>query len=122
MAGKLFLRVIAPGLLLLVSGAATAYAQSGSVRPRRVNPPPAPADDRSASTSTDDASPRINSTTNRPASNVNPNASSGGGGDTARAYSLFQQKQYAAAAREARQVAANDPNNAEAWKIARFSE
>jgi type IV pilus assembly protein PilF len=35
---------------------------------------------------------------------------------------LFQQKQYAAAAREAKQVAASNPNNAEAWKIAGFSE
>ncbi|HEV7843811.1 MAG TPA: tetratricopeptide repeat protein, partial [Pyrinomonadaceae bacterium] len=65
--------------------------------------------------------PRV-STTNRPASNVTPSGPTNAGGDTARAYSLFQQKQYAAAAREAKQVAASNPNNAEAWKIAGFSE
>lgn len=125
MTGKTFQRALALNLLLLVSAAAT-YAQSGSVRPRRVNPSPSATDDRSATTttsSTDEAGPRISSTTNRPGSNVNTNASgSAGSGDTARAYALFQQKQYAAAAREAKQVAANDPNNSEAWKIAGFSE
>lgn len=121
MTGKIFRRGIASGLLLLIFGASV-YAQSGSVRPRRVNPPPAPTDDRSASTSTDDAGPRISSTTNRPTSNVNTTGAASAGGDTARAFSLFQQKQYAAAAREAKQVATNDPNNAEAWKIAGFSE
>ena len=43
-------------------------------------------------------------------------------GDTAHAYAMFQQKQYAAAAKEAKQIAKNDPRNAEAWKIAGFSE
>jgi tetratricopeptide (TPR) repeat protein len=38
------------------------------------------------------------------------------------AYQLLQQKQYAAAAEEAKQIAANDPTNSEAWKIAGFSE
>jgi tetratricopeptide (TPR) repeat protein len=42
--------------------------------------------------------------------------------DTTHAYQLFQQKQYAAAAKEARQIAAADPTNAEAWKLAGFSE
>ncbi len=43
-------------------------------------------------------------------------------GDTTHAYGLFQQKQYAAAAREAKQIAKTDPQNTEAWKIAGFSE
>jgi tetratricopeptide (TPR) repeat protein len=43
-------------------------------------------------------------------------------GDTTHAYSLFQQGQYAAAAKEAKQLAAADPQNAEAWKLAGFSE
>jgi len=42
--------------------------------------------------------------------------------DTTHAYQLFQQKQYAAAAAEAKQIAAADPTNAEAWKLAGFSE
>jgi tetratricopeptide (TPR) repeat protein len=125
MTGK-FERAIALGFLLAVS-AVPALAQSGSVRPRRVNPPASSVgntgDAGAASSSNDDAGPRIGSTS-RPSSNVNrPDASrSGGGGDTSRAFSLFQQKQYAQAAREAKQVAAADPNNAEAWKIAGFSE
>jgi len=42
--------------------------------------------------------------------------------DTTHAYQLFQQKQYEAAAAEAKQIAAADPTNAEAWKLAGFSE
>jgi len=42
--------------------------------------------------------------------------------DTMHAYQLFQQKQYAEAAKEAKAIAANDPANAEAWKLAGFSE
>src|SRR5262249_30937528 len=42
--------------------------------------------------------------------------------DTTHAYQLFQQKQYAAAAKEAKAIATNDPGNAEAWKLAGFSE
>ena len=41
---------------------------------------------------------------------------------TAHAYSLLQQKQYTAAAKEAKQIAASNPNDAEAWKIAGFAE
>jgi tetratricopeptide (TPR) repeat protein len=124
--GQIIQRAFALNLLLLLLAVA-AHAQSGSVRPRRVNPPPVTSGDTSASTSTttsDDAGPRISSRTNRPTTNTNtPDVSNTGtGGDTARAYQLFQQKQYAAAAREARQVAASHPNNAEAWKIAGFSE
>jgi len=42
--------------------------------------------------------------------------------DTTHAFQLFQQKQYAAAAQEAKQIATADPGNAEAWKLAGFSE
>jgi tetratricopeptide (TPR) repeat protein len=42
--------------------------------------------------------------------------------DTTHAFQLFQQRQYAQAAKEARAVAANDPMNAEAWKLAGFSD
>lgn len=122
MTGKLIKGLIALSLLLAASGFGV-YAQSGSVRPRRVNPSPAPGDDTPAvsSTTSSDDGRRVNSGS-RPASNANTGGASDSGGDTSRAYSLFQQKQYAAAAREAKQVAANDPKNAEAWKIAGFSE
>jgi type IV pilus assembly protein PilF len=123
MTGKFFQRAVALSLFMAAS-ATLSYAQSGSVRPRRVNPPPsstAQTNDTGGTSSSDDAGPRV-STTNRPSSNVNTPGAANAGGDTARAYSLFQQKQYAAAAREAKQVAASNPNNAEAWKIAGFSE
>src|SRR5260370_9188756 len=42
--------------------------------------------------------------------------------DTTHAYQLFQQKQYADAAKEAKQIANSDPGNSEAWKLAGFSE
>jgi tetratricopeptide (TPR) repeat protein len=42
--------------------------------------------------------------------------------DTTHAYQLFQQKQYVEAAKEARLIAKADPTNAEAWKLAGFSE
>ncbi|HEX8748316.1 MAG TPA: tetratricopeptide repeat protein [Pyrinomonadaceae bacterium] len=110
--------------LLIFSFAATASAQSGSVRPRRVNPPQSSStqtSDGGALSSSDDAGPRIGSA-NRPSSNIDTPGTASAGGDTARAFSLFQQKQYGAAAREAKQVASANPNNAEAWKIAGFSE
>jgi tetratricopeptide (TPR) repeat protein len=121
---KLFQRAVALGILLAAS-VASVFAQSGSVRPRRVNPPPQAAtdDQGTASSSTDEASPRISSRrTPATSSNTNTSRAADAGGDTSRAYSLFQQKQYAAAAREAKQVAAGNPGNAEAWKIAGFSE
>ena len=124
MTGKIFLQALALGLLIS-SFTELTYAQSGSVRPRRVNPPPSSAQTNdagvSSTTSSERDAPRISRANRTPSSANNPGPS-GAGGDTSRAYTLFQQKQYAAAAREAKQVAAADPNNAEAWKIAGFSE
>lgn len=42
--------------------------------------------------------------------------------DTKNAYLLLEQKQFAAAAKEAKQLAAAHPNDPEAWKIAGFAE
>jgi tetratricopeptide (TPR) repeat protein len=42
--------------------------------------------------------------------------------DTKHAYLLLEQKQFAAAAKEARDLAAQHPNDPEAWKIAGFAE
>lgn len=91
----------------------TSAAQSGATRPRRVNPQtvnedaakqPSPAPDAQAN----------------PARATTTLAQSGG--DTTHAYALLQQGQFDAAAREARQVAAANPNNGEAWKIVGFAE
>ena len=53
---------------------------------------------------------------------VKPVADAPAAADTTHAYALFEQKQYAAAAREAKQLARTDSQNSEAWKLAGFSE
>jgi tetratricopeptide (TPR) repeat protein len=112
-----FRHAVAPlALLLTLSGAAA--AQSGATRPRRVDPsanttPPAP---------TRPARQTTTATEPRPATADTPTISASASGDTARAFQLLQQKQYEAAAREARAAAAADPKNSEAWKIAGFAE
>ncbi|HEY8204435.1 MAG TPA: tetratricopeptide repeat protein [Pyrinomonadaceae bacterium] len=108
--------------LLIVIAAVIALAAAGltaaqSTRPRRVKPPetllgpeptPAPVANKNA--------PLLDVRPTKPVGDA-PVSS-----DTTHAYQLFQQKQYAAAAKEARQIAAADPTNAEAWKLAGFSE
>ena len=99
----------------VVATVGQAFAQS--TRPRRVKPPdtllgpepkPAPATNKNA--------PLLDVKPTKPVGDA-PVSS-----DTTHAYQLFQQKQYAAAAKEAKQIAASDPANAEAWKLAGFSE
>ena len=46
----------------------------------------------------------------------------GAAADTKHAYLLLEQKQFAAAAKEAKDLAAQRPNDLEAWKIAGFAE
>jgi tetratricopeptide (TPR) repeat protein len=92
-------------------------AEAQSSRPRRVNPPdtllgPEP----KSPPVTDKNAPLLDVKPAKPVGNA-PVSS-----DTTHAYQLFQQKQYAAAAQEAKQIAANDPGNSEAWKLAGFSE
>lgn len=107
-------------LIFTLSGVVAAQ----SSRPRRVRPAAKPAEDpllrpepRSTATAkTDPNAPLITVQPVRPV--ANPIAS----GDTANAYQLLQQRQFAAAAKEAKAVAANFPNDAEAWKIAGFAE
>lgn len=53
---------------------------------------------------------------------VRPVANTVAPADTKHAYLLLEQKQFAAAAKEARELAAAHPNDAEAWKIAGFAE
>lgn len=116
-----FRRMLSVAALALALGG---IASAQSSRPRRVKPAPKPAEDpllrpepRTTTTArTDPNAPLITVQPVRPVSN--PIAS----GDTAKAYQLLQQKQFAAAAKEAKAVAANFPNDAEAWKIAGFAE
>ena len=105
---------VAAALVLLCAAAAVASAQSGATRPRRVVPVQPTPDPAATSRATTPA----------------PNSRAGGAGvtgaaaqgTTQHAFALLQQKQYDAALKEAKQIAAADPKNAEAWKIAGFAE
>lgn len=121
-------------LLICVAAIPTVFAQSGSTRPRRVNPAPT-APTASPSTSSPRAGQRSPVTAdNTAASNTTVNTATtprrrtnnapatASTADTSRAYELLQQKQYAAAARAAKEIAALHPNESEAWKIAGFAE
>lgn len=95
----------------------TVNAQSS--RPRRVTTPPPDTllgPEPKTPPATDKNAPLLDVKPSKPVGNA-PVSS-----DTTHAFQLFQQKQYAAAAQEAKQIATNDPGNAEAWKLAGFSE
>ena len=88
-----------------------------SSRPRRVKPAPKPTEEpllrpERATTTTARTDPNAPLITVQP---VRPVANTVASGDTANAYQLLQQKQFAAAAKEAKAVAANFPNDPEAW-------
>src|SRR5512145_1040924 len=53
---------------------------------------------------------------------VKPVVNTVGTADTKHAYLLLEQKQFAAAAKEAKELTATYPNDPEAWKIAGFAE
>ena len=104
---------------------AAARAQSGETRPRRVPPSQPVADAQQPATTRQPAQqPPARRTDDAPLLTPSPAASAQAqpGGDTARAYQLFEQKQYAEAARVAKAAAAANPSDSEAWKIAGFAE
>jgi tetratricopeptide (TPR) repeat protein len=111
---SIYLRLAALTVFVLFGSTLIAQAQS---RPRRVSPPdtllgPEP-------------TPTPTTSRNAPLLDVKPAKPVGSApvsSDTTHAFQLLQQKQYAAAAQEAKQIAAADPANSEAWKIAGFSE
>ena len=110
------IRLILMTVSALLAIAVVVDAQS---RPRRVTP--APPDtllgpEPKSPPSTDKSAPLLDVKPSKPVGSA-PVSS-----DTTHAFQLFQQKEYAAAAKEAKQIAANDPANSEAWKLAGFSE
>lgn len=110
------LRLILPLVLVVLASNLSAQAQS---RPRRVKPP-APdtllGPEPKTPPATDKSAPLLDVKPAKPVGSAPVST------DTTHAYQLLQQKQYAAAAQEAKQIAAGDPTNSEAWKIAGFSE
>ncbi len=116
-------RIFSFGLISTLLGGIVA-AQSS--RPRRVKaqPPAKPAEEPLLRPEPK-ASPTAKNSSNRPLIDVQPVkpvANTVGAGDTTHAYQLLQQKQFAAAAKEAKEIAAQFPNDSEAWKIAGFAE
>ena len=108
------IRLILITLWAMLTIVSVVEAQS---RPRRVTPPDTLLGPEPKSPPTTDR--------NAPLLDVRPTKPVGSApvsSDTTHAFLLFQQKQYAAAAQEAKQIAANDPGNSEAWKLAGFSE
>jgi tetratricopeptide (TPR) repeat protein len=104
--------LIALAAALLLS-AASASAQSGATRPRRVTPSqPAPA----PVATPESAGARPSAA--QPAAQV---AQAGGQTSVARALSLLEQKQFEAALAEARGLTEREPRNSDAWKIAGFA-
>jgi tetratricopeptide (TPR) repeat protein len=113
-------------LLLSLSLAVLCGVVAGqSSRPRRVKPQPVKPEEEPLLKPEAKPSPTARNTSNRPlieVQPVKPVANPVGTGDTTHAYQLLQQKQYAQAAAEAKEVAALFPNDSEAWKIAGFAE
>ncbi len=110
-----------------------AQVEAQSTRPRRARPT-----QKSNTTTTDKSAsdpllrpePTASPTARRTSSNdslldvqpVKPVVNTVGTADTRQAYLLLEQKQFAAAAKEAKDLAAQHPNDSEAWKIAGFAE
>lgn len=109
----------------------TAAIQAQSTRPRRTNRQSAqPATKTPADDPLLRPEPQPSPTARRTSSNdslldvqpVRPVANTVAPADTKHAYQLLEQKQFAAAAKEAKELTASFPNDPEAWKIAGFAE
>jgi tetratricopeptide (TPR) repeat protein len=121
---KRYLSVLA--ILLL----ATAAISAQSTRPRRANRQTSQTTKKPAEEPLLRPEPQPSPTARRTSSNdslldvqpVKPVENTVGSADTKHAYLLLEQKQFAAAAKEAKELAAAYPNDSEAWKIAGFAE
>ncbi|HUS10490.1 MAG TPA: tetratricopeptide repeat protein [Pyrinomonadaceae bacterium] len=124
MTERSFYRPLTLGLcLIILSG----IAAGQSSRPRRVRTQTQPAKPAEEPLLRPEPkpSPTARNSSNRPLIDVQPVkpiVNTVGTGDTSHAYQLLQQKQFAPAAAEAKRIAAQFPNDSEAWKIAGFAE
>jgi tetratricopeptide (TPR) repeat protein len=112
---------------------AASVIQAQSTRPRRASRPASKTTASAEKPASDPLlrpEPQPTPATRRPSSNdslldvqpVRPVANTVGTADTKHAYLLLEQKQFAAAAKEARELTVSFPNDPEAWKIAGFAE
>ncbi|HZE73541.1 MAG TPA: tetratricopeptide repeat protein [Pyrinomonadaceae bacterium] len=107
-------------VILMLIGA----LQAQSSRPRRVKPASKPAEDPLLRPEPTPA-PTARRSSNAPLLDVQPVkpvANTVAPADTSHAYQLLEHKQFAAAAKEAKELAELHPNDSEAWKIAGFAE
>src|SRR5690349_8459058 len=119
-----FLSVLAIFLLT------TAAVEAQSTRPRRTNRQTSQTTKNPADDPLLRPEPQPSPTARRTSSNdslldvqpVKPVANTVGSADTKHAFLLLEQKQFAAAAKEAKDLASQYPNDSEAWKIAGFAE
>ena len=115
------------GIILLVI---TAAIQAQSTRPRRTGRTTQKTTTTTASDPLLRPEPAPSPTARRASSNdslldvqpVKPVVNTVGTADTKHAYLLLEQKQFAAAAKEAKELSESHPNDPEAWKIAGFAE
>jgi tetratricopeptide (TPR) repeat protein len=122
MTNRPFYRALSLSLSLIVLGGIV-FAQSS--RPRRVKPQPAKPAEEPLLRPEPKPSPTAKNNSSRPLIDVQPVkpvVNTVGTGDTTHAYQLLQQKQFAAAAAEAKAITVQFPNDSEAWKIAGFAE
>jgi tetratricopeptide (TPR) repeat protein len=124
-------RLLALGFIFLLL---VTESQAQSTRPRRVSRSTQKTTTGSGGKSASDPllrpEPTQSPTAKRTGSNdslldvqpVKPVVNTVAPADTKHAYLLLEQKQFAAAAKEAKDLAAQHPNDAEAWKIAGFAE
>lgn len=122
MSNRYFCRALSLGLSLAVCSGIVA-AQSS--RPRRVKAQPTKPAEEPLLRPEAKPGPTARNNSNQPLIDVQPVkpvVNTVGTGDTSHAYQLLQQKQFAAAAKEAKDIAAQFPNDSEAWKIAGFAE
>jgi len=115
---KQFLSIVA----VVISLAGLGLAQSS--RPRRVKQPEKPVEEPLLRPEPKQ-SPSARNNSNQPLLDVQPVkpvVNTVATADTTHAYQLLQQKQFAEAAKEAKAISAQFPNDSEAWKIAGFAE
>jgi tetratricopeptide (TPR) repeat protein len=120
-------RFITVGAIFLLTAAAV---QAQSTRPRRTNKQPSQTTQTQADDPLQRPDPQPSPTARRTCSNdsfldvqpVRPVANTVGSADTKHAFLLLEQKQFAAAAKEAKDLSEQYPNDSEAWKIAGFAE
>ena len=120
-------RFFSVGAIFLLTAA---VIQAQTTRPRRTNKQPTQTTRTPAEEPLLRPEPTPSPTARRTSSNdslldvqpVRPVANTVATADTKHAYLLLEQKQFAAAAKEAKELTASYPNDPEAWKIAGFAE